>query len=365
MSTARDYYEILGLSKGAGLDEIKKAYRQLAMKHHPDRANSQQKKESEEKFKEISEAYAVLSDPKKKQLYDQYGHAGIDSRYTTEDIFRGADFSSIFGGAGGFSDIFEQIFSNSGFDIFGGRSTQRRAQRSGEDIQMQVSVTLEQASFGTETNASLLRYSECEDCRGSGASKGSGKATCSTCKGSGTIRSGLGGFISFAQTCHTCGGQGQVIKDPCRNCSGSGRVRKRKNLKVTIPQGVDSGSVLRLKNEGHFAPGGRGDLYIYIEVKPHSTFEREGDDIRCMVKISAVKAILGAEIEVPTLTGKAKMKIPAGTQPNTIFRLKNKGIVNLRTKRLGDEFVEVNIDIPKKLSHREKRLMEEWARLRK
>jgi len=365
MSTARDYYEILGLSKGASLDEIKKAYRQLAMKYHPDRAASEQKKESEEKFKEISEAYAVLSDPQKKQLYDQYGHAGIDSRYTTEDIFRNADFSSIFGGGGGFSDIFEQIFSNSGFDIFGGRSTQRRAQKSGEDIQTQIHITLEEASFGTETNVSLLRYSRCQDCQGSGASKGSGKVACSTCKGSGTIRSGLGGFISFAQTCPSCGGQGQVIKNPCKSCSGSGRIRKRKNLKVTIPQGVDSGSVLRLKSEGHFAPGGRGDLYIYIEVKPHAIFKREGDDIRCVVKISVIKAILGAEIEVPTLTGKAKMKIPTGTQPNTVFRLKGKGVANLRTKRLGDEFIEVNVDIPKKLSHREKHLMQEWAKLSK
>ncbi len=364
MSTQRDYYEILGLSKGASVDEIKKAYRQLVMKFHPDRVPADKKKEAEEKFKEISEAYAVLSDPQKKQLYDQYGHAGIDSRYTTEDIFKGADFSSIFGGmGGGFADIFESIF---GDDIFGGGTrTGRRAsgRRRGEDLQLQLVISLEQASFGTEKEVSFYRYDNCSRCNGSGAEPGSSKVTCSACKGRGAVSSGLG-FISFSQTCPQCGGQGQVIKNRCRECQGQGRIRSKKSLKVTVPQGVDTGSVLRLKGEGNFGGQARGDLYIYIDVKPHSIFTREGDNIRCKAKIGVIQAILGSEIEVPTLAGHVKMKIPPGTQPNTIFRLKGKGIVNLHTKRLGDELVEADIEIPKRLSSREKKLLDEWKKVR-
>ncbi len=364
MSTAKDYYEVLGLSKGVSVEEIKKAYRQLVMKHHPDRVPEGQKKEAEEKFKEISEAYAVLSDSKKKQLYDQYGHAGIDSRYTTEDIFKGTDFSSFFNNVGG-DNVFENIFSDFGFDMFGsGRRQQTRKRQAGEDIQIQLSVTLEEASFGTEKEVSYYRYDNCSHCNGSGAEPGSTKVACPSCKGSGAVRSSLGGFISFSQPCTSCRGSGKVIKNPCRSCSASGKIKKQKNLKVTVPQGVDSGSVLRLKEEGNASSGIRGDLYIYIDVRSHPTFIREGDNVRCRIKVSAVKAILGSEIEVPALAGKVKMKIPSGTQPNTVFRLKSKGIVNLRTKRLGDELVEIEIEIPRKLSHREKHLLEEWAKMR-
>ncbi|MBN3040424.1 MAG: molecular chaperone DnaJ [Candidatus Omnitrophica bacterium] len=367
MGTQRDYYEVLGLSKGASLDEIKKAYRQLAMKYHPDRAQPSDKKSFEEKFKEISEAYAVLSDPKKKELYDQYGHAGIDSRYTTEDIFRGADFSSIFGNmGGGFGDIFEHFFGDFGSDIFGSRTGSGRARRRvGEDIQLQTTITLEEAAFGCEKDVSYYRYDDCPRCHGNKAEPGSSKVSCPGCKGRGSIRSGLGGFISFTQTCPQCQGSGQVIKNRCRQCSGEGRIKGKKNLKVTIPQGVDSGSVLRLRNEAHFASDARGDLYLYIDVRPHPLFKREGDNIRAKLKIDLLKAILGADIDVPTLAGSVKMKIPAGTQPNTIFRLKGKGLANLRTKRLGDELVEIDIEIPKKISSRERKLLEEWARLRK
>ncbi|MFA7677597.1 MAG: DnaJ domain-containing protein, partial [Candidatus Omnitrophota bacterium] len=236
MSTARDYYEVLGVNKGAGVDEIKKAYRQLVMKFHPDRVESAQKKAAEERFKEISEAYAVLSDPKKKQLYDQYGHAGIDSRYSTEDIFKGADFSSIFGGGGGnFSDIFEHIFADSGFDIFGSGGRGQRRQKSGSDIQLRIAITLEEVSTGVEKDISYNRYDACPSCKGTGAESGSGKIACSTCKGSGAVRSGMG-FISFTQECPSCHGTGQIIKNRCKNCSGQGVVRAKKNLKVNIPK---------------------------------------------------------------------------------------------------------------------------------
>jgi len=366
MSIKGDYYEILGLSKGASVDEIKKSYRQLVMKHHPDRVSGDKKKEAEERFKEISEAYAVLSDPGKKKLYDQYGHAGIDSRYSTEDILRGADFSSIFGGRGGFGDIFEQIFGGSDFDIFGGGASNQGSHRRrvGEDIQLQVEISLEEVSTGIEKNVSYARYDNCSACHGSGAEPGSSKVNCPTCKGSGAIRSGMG-FISFSQACPACGGEGQIIKNSCKRCSGEGRVRSKKNLRISIPKGVDVGSVLRLKGEGCSAGAGRGDLYVYIQVRSHSLFFREVDNIRCKVKLSVIKAIVGAEIDVPTLYGNVRMKVPAGTQPNTIFRLKSKGIANLRTGRLGDELVEIEIDIPRRLSTKERRIIGEWAKLRR
>ncbi len=366
MTTKRDYYEILGVSKGASVDEVKKAYRKLVMRHHPDRVESDKKKEAEEKFKEISEAYAVLSDPQKKQLYDQYGHAGIDSRYSTEDIFRNADFSSIFGGMGGFGDIFDQIFGGMGGDIFGGGGRRSYRRRVGEDIQLQVKISLEEASTGIDKDVTFNRYDSCSRCNGSGVEPGSSKITCPTCKGKGAVRSGLGGFISFSQTCPECGGQGQVIKNRCKQCSGEGRVKSKKTLKVSIPKGVDTGSILRLRGEGCSAPGAsRGDLYVYISVNPHPLFERKGDNIRCKVKVSLLKAILGSQIEVPTLYGNVEMKIPAGTQPNAVFRLKNKGIANLRSKRPGDQLVDIEIEIPRRLSFREKRLVEQWAKLRK
>ena len=366
MSTKRDYYEILGVSKGASVDEVKKAYRKLVMKHHPDRVEPDKKKEAEERFKEISESYAVLSDPQKKQLYDQYGHAGIDSRYSTEDIFRGADFSSIFGGMGGFGDVFEQIFGGMGADIFGGGSKRGYRRRVGEDIQLKVRITLEEASTGLDRDITFDRYDSCEQCNGSGAQPGSSKVTCSTCRGKGAVRSGLGGFISFSQTCPDCGGEGQVIKKRCKNCSGEGRVRSKKTLNVSIPKGVDTGSILRLKSEGCSAPGaGRGDLYVYLIVNSHPLFEREGDNIRCKVKVSLIKAILGAQIEVPTLYGNVDMKVPSGTQPNTVFRLRDKGIANLRTRSRGDQLVNIEIEIPRRLSSKEKKLIEQWANLRR
>jgi molecular chaperone DnaJ len=366
MGTKRDYYEILGIPKNASLDEIKKAYRKLALQYHPDRVPEEKKKESEEKFKEISEAYAVLSDPKKRELYDRYGHAGIDSHYTTEDIFRGADFSSIFKDLGdfGFGSIFEDIFSDFGFGLFGtGRSYRSRAKRKGEDIHLEMAFSLEEAKTGAEKEVSFFRYDNCSACGGTGGEPGASKENCPTCKGRGVVTSGLG-FISFSQTCSTCNGEGRLFKRRCSKCSGRGRLKIKKNIKVSIPAGVDTGSILRLREEGNYGEGGRGDLYIHLVGKSHHIFERKGDDIKCRVRVNVIKAILGGEIEVPTLNGRVKMKIPAGTQPHTIFRLKGKGMVNLHTKRIGDELVEVEVEVPRKLSFRERRLLEEWARLK-
>jgi len=365
MSTQRDYYEILGVQKGADEAAIKKAYRALVMRYHPDRVPEAEKKSAEEKFKEISESYAVLSDAKKRQLYDQYGHAGIDSRFSTEDIFRGtnfSDFGDIFGGGGG--GIFEELFGGGLGGMFGGGGTRTRQARRGQDLNHEIEIPLEDAAVGSSKSLKFSRFENCKKCNGSGAEPGSKKTTCSTCQGKGQVVAGMG-FINIAQTCPTCRGEGVSISVKCSDCRGQGKLRGNKTLKINIPAGVDSGSVLRLRDEGHYGPGGYGDLYLHIGVARHKTFERNGPNLKCLIKISMVQAVLGAEVEVPTLMGKAKMKIPAGTQARSIFRLKNKGIIDYRTKRLGDQLVEVDIDIPKKISSKEKKLLEEFGKLRK
>jgi len=364
MGTKRDYYDILGVSKGASSDDIKKAYRKLVMQYHPDRVSQEHKKEAEEKFKEISEAYAVLNDPKKRSLYDQYGHAGIDSRFSTEDIFRSANFSDIFGSGGFGSSIFDDILSGFGFDIFGSSRRGSSGRARGDDIHYEFSISLEDAAVGGSKSISFPRFEMCPECKGSGAQPGSTKKTCPTCRGRGQVTSGMG-FISIAQTCPTCRGEGVVISAKCSKCRGQGVVRVNKTVTVNIPGGVDTGSVLRLRNEGNFGTGGYGDFYLHLNVKRHHVFERRGSDLKCKVKISMIKAVLGGEIEVPTLLSKAKMKIPAGTQPNTIFRLRGKGLSDLKTKRLGDELVEVEVEIPRKLSVREKNLLLELGKLRR
>lgn len=359
-STQRDYYEILGVSKGASIDEIKKVYRKLAMQYHPDRVQEDKKKEAEAKFKEISEAYAVLSDSQKKDLYDKYGHAGIDSRFSTEDIFRGADFSSIFENFSG-GGVFEDLFS----DFFGGGTragSGRRRRRPGQDIQLEMSISLEEAGAGVEKEITYQRYENCSRCSGSGAEPGSKSETCSTCRGKGVVNAGMG-FISFSQTCPACAGAGKVISRRCSRCSGQGKMPQRKTLKVNVPPGVDTGSILRLREEGHYGAGGRGELYLHIAIRPHSVFTRQGDDLKYKAKVGVLQAVLGSEIEVPTLTGNVKMKIPSGTQPRTVFRLKNKGFYNMHTKRMGDELVDVNVEIPDKLSAKERKLFEELAKL--
>jgi len=365
MSTKRDYYEILGVKKSASLDEIKKAYRELALRHHPDRVPHEQKKEAEEKFKEISEAYAVLSDSQKRALYDQYGHAGIDQKYAYEDIFRGADFSSVFRDLGDFGfggNIFEEIFGDLGFDIFGGRfSRTSGARRRGRDLQISVSITLEEAALGTQKSVTVPRYEACSVCSGTGAKPGTKKITCPQCKGSGrTIVSS--GFFQLAQTCSRCRGQGSVIQSPCPECRGEGRSRVTRKIKVKIPAGVDTGSHLRVRGEGEVGTSVQGDLYVIIEILPHSVFERQGDNIITQITTSLTTAILGGEIEVPTLNGKVTMKIPPGTQSGKIFRLKEKGIPDVHGRGIGDELVSVNVDIPQRLNSEQRRLMEEFAR---
>jgi len=364
MTTKRDYYEILGVSKNATLEEIKKAYRELALKYHPDRVPPEQKKEAEEKFKEISEAYAVLSDPEKRALYDQYGHAGIDQRYAYEDIFKGADFGSVFDDLGGFgfgSSIFEDIFSDLGFDIFGTRK--KSAKKRGRDLQITIRITLEEAAKGVEKQLEYPVYDICPTCSGTGAKPNSKESICPQCKGTGQIVMSSG-FFRLSTTCNRCGGRGKIITTPCSVCQGEGRVKTRKKIKIKIPAGVDTGSQLRIKGEGETGLAAKGDLYVLIEVEPHPIFKREGSDLYTEVSISLTKAILGGEIDVPTLDGKVSMKIPAGTQSGKVFRLKGKGIIDLHTKSYGDEFVKVNVIIPTNLTPQERKLIEEFARLR-
>ncbi|MGE5308860.1 MAG: molecular chaperone DnaJ [Deltaproteobacteria bacterium] len=364
-ATKRDYYEILGVNKGAPVDDIKKAYRQLALKHHPDRVPAEEKKEAEEKFKEISEAYAVLSDTQKRALYDQYGHSGIDQRYTNEDIFRGADFSSVFSGmgGGGGASFFEDLFGDMGFDIFGtGGGGGRQRNRRGRDLEITVSVTLEEAAEGVERSITVPRYETCSTCSGSGEKPGTRKIVCPQCKGSGRVVVSSG-FFQLAQTCPKCHGQGELIQTPCPECNGEGRVRVTRNIKVKIPPGVDTGSHLRVRGEGEAGTAGRGDLYVVIEVEPHPTFHRDGNNLIILISISLSKAVLGGSVSVPVLNGRVDMKIPAGTQSGKVFRLKEKGMPDLHGRGQGDELVKVDVEIPTRLSSEQRKLMEEFARL--
>jgi molecular chaperone DnaJ len=360
MATKRDYYEILGLKKGASKEEIKKAYRNLALKFHPDRVPEDKKKEAEEKFKEISESYAVLSDDNKRAQYDQFGHAGIDSRYSSEDIFRGADFSNIFEDLGFGGSIFEDIFQ--GFDIFGTRTRGRRGPRRGSDLQHDIEISFEEAAFGTTRELVIPRYESCNVCKGDGVAPGSKKVTCSKCAGSGQIRQTAGFGLVIQRTCDKCAGEGSIIKNPCSNCRGSGRISVERKIQVHIPAGVEMGSRLRVSGEGEAGVKGgpRGDLYVAIYVRPHKIFQRANSDITCEVPIDVATAALGGEVEVPTLEGKVKMKIPSGTQGGKVFRLKGKGVVNLRRGTRGDEFVRVLVETPINLTSEQKELLRKF-----
>lgn len=359
MSTTRDYYEILGVSKDASDTELKKAYRKLAMKFHPDK---NKEADAEEKFKEISEAYAVLSDAEKKAQYDRFGHAGIDGRYSTEDIFRNADF----GDFGDLGDIFGSIFGGGGgFGGFGGGGRRRQGPTRGSDLRYDLGVTLEQAAFGEKVQINIPRAENCETCGGTGAKEGTSPKTCATCHGSGQVtharRTPLGNFMTTT-TCDVCHGKGQVIESPCPVCRGSGKQKKVRKMGVSVPKGADTGLRLKMSGEGEAGSPGAppGDLYIVIHVKQHDKFERVGDDIVYGIPISFSQAALGTEIKVPTLHGKVKMKIKPGTQTHSILRLKGKGMPHLHGHGQGDQLVRVIVETPTNLTGKQKELLEEF-----
>ena len=350
----RDFYEILGVNRDASDDEIKKAYRKLAMKYHPDRNPDNPK--AEESFKEVKEAYEILSDEQKRAAYDQYGHAGVDPQ-----AGMGGGFGGFGGaGAGGFSDafggIFDEIFGAGRAGGGGGRSNVYR----GADLRYNLEITLEQAAFGTETKIRIPTMEACEACKGSGAKSGTQPKTCPTCQGSGQVRLQQG-FFSIQQTCPKCHGTGKFIADPCGTCHGGGRVKQHKTLAVKIPAGVDEGDRIRLSGEGeHGVNGGpSGDLYVQIHLKAHPVFQREQNDLHCEMPISFTTAALGGEIEIPTLDGAANLKIPAETQSGKIFRLRGKGIKGVRSHNHGDLLCHVVVETPVNLTDRQKELLRE------
>ncbi|MFC1708690.1 molecular chaperone DnaJ [Candidatus Omnitrophota bacterium] len=365
MTTKRDYYEIIGVKKSASLDEVKKAYRSLALQHHPDRVPEDKKKEAEEKFKEISEAYAVLADSQKRALYDQYGHAGVDQRYSTEDIFRGADFSSIFEDLSGFGSgesIFGSIFGDSGFDGFGGGRRSRSARR-GRDLEFETEITLEEVNSGIEKVLNVPRYELCKKCQGSGEKPGAKKTTCSQCRGKGQVTVS-GGFFHLSQTCPQCRGAGRIITAYCPDCNGQGRNKVTRKIHIKIPAGIEHGSHLRVRGEGEEGQSGKGDLYVLVLVKKHSTFGRHSQDVLCDVTVPMTKATLGGEVKVPTLNGNVKMKIPKGAQSGKIFRLAGKGLPSVRSSAKGDQMVRLNIQTPTNLTKEQARIIEDFAKSR-
>lgn len=363
MATKRDYYEILGVDKKASADDIKSAYRKLAMQYHPDRNKSP---DAEEKFKELSEAYAVLSDQKKRQQYDQFGHSGIDMRYSQEDIFRGVDFEDIFRDFGfGFG---RGGFGGSIFDMFFGGRREHEGPRRGSDILYQLSMNFEDAAFGRTVELEIPRTETCDVCNGSGAKAGTSPKTCPTCNGSGQVsrtQSTPFGRFMTTSTCGTCRGSGQVIDTPCATCHGSGKVPRSRRIEVKIPPGVDTGSRLRVAGEGEAGEKGGppGDLYVEIYVKPHNIFTRSNNDIIMEATISFTQAALGDEIIVPTLDGRAKMKIPPGTQNGHVFRLRGKGVPNLHISGKGDQLVRIKVEVPTKLNEKQKQLLREFAEI--
>ncbi len=342
----RDYYEVLGVAKGASADEIKKAYRKLAMKHHPDR--NPDDKTAEEKFKEASEAYEILSDEDKRAAYDRHGHAGVDPNM-------GA--GGFGGGGANFSDIFGDVFG----DIFGGGGRGGARSARGADLRYTLELSLEEAVRGTKVQIRVPTQVTCEVCDGSGAKKGTQPETCRTCGGAGQVRVQQG-FFAMAQTCPTCRGRGKVIKDPCNACHGHGRVEKTKTLDVKIPAGVDTGDRIRLAGEGQAGANGAptGDLYVQVQVRDHAIFQRDGADLYCEVPISFADAALGGELEVPTLDGRVKLKIPEGTQTGKLFRLRGKGVSPVRGGGPGDLLCRVQVETPVQLTKRQKELLREF-----
>lgn len=344
----KDYYEVLGVNRDASEEEIKKAFKKLAMKFHPDRNPDNPK--AEESFKEAKEAYEVLSDDQKRAAYDQYGHAGVDP-----SMGGGAGFGGF--NSGNFSDAFGDIFG----DIFGGARNQRSNVYRGADLRYNLEISLEDAAKGTETKIRIPVQTSCETCHGSGARPGTSPVTCTTCNGHGQVRMQQG-FFSVQQTCPKCHGTGKMVKEPCPTCHGGGRVKQNKTLNVKIPAGVDEGDRIRLSGEGEAGVNGgpTGDLYVVVHLKEHPIFQREGANLHCEMPISFSTAALGGEIEVPTLDGAAKMKIPAETQTGSVFRLRGKGIKPLRSSEHGDLMVHVVVETPVRLTEKQKELLREF-----
>lgn len=365
---AKDFYETLGVSKSATQDELKKAYRKLAMQYHPDK--NPDDKEAETKFKEINEAYDILKDEQKRAAYDQFGHTAFSGGGGGPGHGAGGFHGFHSGDAGGFGDIFEEMFS----EFMGGRAgpggrNQRaaEAQMRGSDLRYNLEITLEEAFKGLKKGIKVASHGTCGTCDGSGAAKGSKPETCSTCHGRGKVRAQQG-FFTIERTCHSCHGMGQEIKDPCKTCHGSGRVRKEKTLSANIPAGIEDGSRIRLAGEGEagLRGGPPGDLYIFLHIKPHKFFERHGNDIYCQVPIPMVTATLGGDVDVPTIDGsKSRVKIPAGTQSGKQFRLKDKGMSIMRSTRRGSMYIQAMVETPTNLSKKQRELLEEFGGLEK
>ena len=358
MSNKRDYYEVLGVEKGASEAEIKKAFKKMARKYHPD-LNRDNQKEAEVKFKELNEAYEVLSDAQKKAQYDQFGHAAFDGS-------AGGGAGGGFGGFGGFSggegfgDIFDMFFGGQG------RGSRRPGPERGSDLRYDLEISFEEAAFGKEAELSIPRTEECKSCHGTGAAAGTQPEECPQCHGAGQVQYAQNtpfGRMVNSRTCERCGGTGKIIKSPCKDCGGKGTKRMHRKINVKIPAGVDNGSRIRVSGGGEagLRGGGPGDLYVYIFVKAHKLFEREGADVLCEVPISFVQAALGDKVEVPTLDGKVEITIPAGIQSGKVLRLKGKGIPFLRGQGRGDQHVKIKVLTPQKLSSRQKELLQEFA----
>jgi len=345
----RDYYQVLGVERNASEAELKKAYRRLAMKHHPDR--NPDSKEAEASFKEAKEAYEVLSNAQKRAAYDQFGHAGVDS-----SAGAGAGAGGFHAGAGGFADIFGDVFG----DIFGGGRRGHAGPNRGSDLRYTLDISLEDAIHGTEIKIRVPTYDTCDVCHGSGAKPGTSPVTCQTCGGHGQVRMQQG-FFSVQQTCPNCHGSGSTISDPCSKCHGQGRVETTKTLSVKVPAGVDEGDQIRLAGEGEAGEKGgpAGDLYVQMRLKKHPVFTREEDDLYCEMPVSFFTAALGGDLTVPTMDGKASIKIPAGTQSEKLFRLKGKGVRNVRSGHVGDLYCRVSVETPVNLSGKQKELLKE------
>src|SRR5688572_6094474 len=355
-ATKRDYYEILGVARTASGDDIKRAYRRLAMKHHPDRHNGEGKAEAELAFKECAEAYEILSDDAKRRRYDQYGHAGLQGQHD----FSNMDASDIFSM---FDEIFGGAFGGGGRRGGGGGQARARGSR-GFDLETQVELTLNEVATGAEKTIEFEKQEHCETCKGTGAKPGSSPVVCVQCGGQGRVaQQGFGGMFRMVTTCPNCRGKGSVVRDHCGTCNGTGRQMRQKKVVVKIPAGVHEGQAVRLAGEGEpgEAGGPNGDLHCYIAIRPHPVFSRHNNDIVCQVPISFTQASLGGRIEVPTLKGKEDLDIPAGTQHGEVFKLKGKGLPDLRSYKTGDELVQVLIEIPKKLTDKQKTLLKEYA----